>query len=59
MAGGAKDATFIEVKMSNILSSCQAKSVAKFALGEFMAPALIYIGEFHDNQKKVLDLDYG
>ena len=38
----AGEATFYEVKMSNILSSCQAKSennvVAIFVLAEFMAP---------------------
>jgi len=48
IAGEADEATFIEVKMSNILSSYQGSSennaIAIFDIAELFAPTIVYIG---------------
>ena len=51
IAGEAKDTTFLEVKMSNILSCYQGTSeqnlTAVFDIAEMMAPSIIFIGKYY------------
>ena len=49
IAGSVKNTTFIEIKMSNILSSFRGTSEqtasAIFDVGEIFEPAIIYMGK--------------
>ena len=49
IAGEAMDATFLEIKMNDILSSFRGKSenniVAMFDIAEILQPTIIFIGK--------------